>query len=240
MAYRKLDDYVRKARALEVSEDQMRRDLRDAGWWEDDIESAIKGNPLVAAPTPPPGYRKGGSDEDSHGAGNGSSRLSPAPTSGSSPTMWDAFEHILMFISLYVLAISFGLTLHFFVDKWVPGTPTEYRQIDSGWQLSALRGYLAALIVSYPLFAFLFLRITERTMNHPAVRSLKARKFLIYLTLVVTFVIVIGSTVSIIYNFLNGNVTPNFFLSFLITVSISGSVFAYYLSQVKEDRIAYA
>ncbi|OGH39152.1 MAG: hypothetical protein A3B44_01900 [Candidatus Levybacteria bacterium RIFCSPLOWO2_01_FULL_38_21] len=153
--------------------------------------------------------------------------------------MWDAFEHILMFISLYVLATSIALTLYFFIDKWFPGVTTEsyYRSSSSNdLNLNLLRGYLAALIVSFPLFAFFFLHITKRTMLNPTIRSIKSRKILIYITLVVAFIIMLYNIISTVYNLLSGNITFNFVLHLLITLSVTGIVFVYYLYQVREDR----
>lgn len=220
MAYSELNDYVKKARKEHLPEADMKRDLRSAGWLDRDIDVALRDNPLITPPTPPADYRG-------------------IPLSGlaavSSPTMWDAFEHILMFISLYVLAVTLALTFHLFINRWFPTVPEGYRG-GMNADIGELRGYMAALIVSFPLFAFFFLRITARTIKNPLIRALGARKFLIYATLVVTFVIVTGSIISIIYNFLNGNVSINFFMHFVVTTVISGIVFAYYLQQVKEDR----
>ncbi|MCX7997117.1 MAG: DUF5671 domain-containing protein [Patescibacteria group bacterium] len=226
MEYTELNTYVRMARQKGVSEAEMKRDLRSAGWLDRDIDLAIRKNPLIPPPKPPEGYR-------------GAPVVPGGMASISSPTMWDAFEHVLMFISLYVLATAFALVLHLFVDRWIPGVPDNPYRDPTNAQLGMLRGYMAALIVSYPLFSFFFLRISGRTAKNPLIRAIPARKFLIYLTLVVAFLIVTGNIVSMIYTFLNGNVTLNFFLHFLVTTSVSGAVFAYYLQQVKEDR-AYA
>lgn len=222
MAYKELESYIKKAREVKMTEAEMKRDLRSMGWLDKDIDSALRDNPLIPPPKPPEGYRG----------------ISAGVAAVSSPTMWDVFEHLLMFISLYVLAIAFALALHLYIDRWVPGLPETYRT-GANARLGELRGYLAALIVSFPLFAFFFLRIQSRTAKNPLIRAILARKFLIYATLVVTFIIVTGSIISIIYTFLNGNVNLNFFLHFLVTTFVSGAIFAYYLQQVKEDR-AYA
>jgi predicted neutral ceramidase superfamily lipid hydrolase len=94
---------------------------------------------------------------------------------------------------------------------------------------------MASLIVSFPLFAFFFLRITKRTIEDVSIRMLKSRKFLIYLTLVVTFIILIINVITLVYTFIGGNITVNFFLKFLITLIVSGMIFAYYLYEVRED-----
>lgn len=152
-------------------------------------------------------------------------------------SMWDSFQHILLFISLYVMATSFALLLHFFIDKYVPGTLTMSLSIYSGlYGITLVRTELAALIVSFPLYTFFFLMIAKRTLTEPAIKSLKSRKFLIYLTLIVTFITVLINIISIVLSLLNGNVSLNFLLHFIDTVTISGIIFGYYLYQVREDR----
>ncbi len=153
-------------------------------------------------------------------------------------SLWEGFEHILLFISLGVMATSLGLILHFFVDKWYPGTPTGIASyIGSAllYQAPLLRGYLAGLIVSYPLFSFFFLRTVNRIRKNPELKHLHSRKILIYATLVITFLIVIINTISLVYGFLGGNVTYNFVLHFLVTVGISGIIFGYYLNEVRGE-----
>lgn len=152
---------------------------------------------------------------------------------------WDTFEHILLFISLYVTAISTSLILNFLVDKWFPGVNSG-SYTSSPFALTLLRGYMAALIVSFPLFSFFFLDIAKRTYKNPTIRNLSARKKLIYATLVITFIIVLSSIISTVYNFLSGNVNINFLLHLLVSLSISGLIFSYYLFEIKGDRKLYA
>ncbi len=99
---------------------------------------------------------------------------------------WDAFEHILLFISLYAMATSITFILHLFIDKFVPGiTPDSRMSYFSDFQNTLLRGYLATLIVSLPLFSFFFLDVIKRTAKYLKMRNLKSRKTLIYITLLV-------------------------------------------------------
>jgi len=222
MITNELLDYIKQAKLKGLSDEIITSELARTGWNTEDIRQALS-NDLVV-PKPPKPITQG------------------IQISESSPSysMWDAFEHILMFISLYVLSTSIALILHFFVDKWSPGISREsygsYNDYVDGLGLILLRGYLASSIVSFPLFAYFFLKVTKQTQKHPLIRQLKARKFLIYLTLIITFLIVIGNTISIVYGFLNGNITLNFILHFIVTVTISGVIFAYYLAQVKEDK----
>lgn len=167
----------------------------------------------------------------------------PSSTTAKPPstTMWDAFEHILMFISLYVMATSMVLALHFFIDKWFPGvTDQRYSYSSNEWRVGVLRGYLAALIVSYPLFAFFFLNTMKRTISNPFLKNMKTRKVLIYLTLVVTFIIMLVYVIQLVYRLLSGDVTLNFLLQLLVLFAVTGTIFAYYVLQVIGDRKANA
>lgn len=168
---------------------------------------------------------------------------SPSSSTASVYSMWDAFEHVLLFISLYTVAISIALMLHLFVDKWSPDifrSGYGFSPSFASFQPYLLRGYMAALIVSYPIFSFLFLKIAGRTKNLPSLRNLRARKIFIYLTLIGTFIISMISIIQIVLNFLNGNITVNFLLHFFVTFGISGLIFMYYVSQVKGDRQIHA
>ena len=153
-------------------------------------------------------------------------------------SLWDTFEHILLFISLYVFAIAFTLMLHQFIDGISPAA--ENRNALRYVSKYLVRGYLASLIVSYPLFSFFFLRVKKRAQKNPDVRHLASRKRLIYFTMIVAFIIVLINITSIIYNFLSGNVTLNFLLHFAATVGVASIIFAYLLNEIKEERKAYA
>lgn len=158
------------------------------------------------------------------------------------PSLWDGFEHLLMFISLLIMTFSLTLSIHFFIDKWLPNNAVEnygFNYVYS-WQLTLLRVYTAALLVSTPIFMFLFLRVTKKTINNPELRNLIIRKILIYLALVITFLIMIGNLISLIFSFLNGNATINFLIHFLVTILINSVIFAYYLHEIREDMKIHA
>lgn len=214
---KELSDYIKKARDQKISDLEITNSLLKAGWSNEDIKLALSDASSLEVPKP----------------------SSPAvPIKSSHYGMWIAFEHILLFISLYVMATSLALTLHLFVDKWLPGVPVDGsigRYIDT-FRSTLLRGYLASLIVSTPMFSLLFLHITKRVKEDQNMRSLRPRKILIYITLIGTFLFLMYSLIKIIYTMLGGNLTLNFILHFLVTSGVSGIIFAYYLNEVKEDR----
>lgn len=218
-----LKEYIQKLRLSKVSDNEITDKLTQAGWDINVVKQALSPTDVTLPPPPPPNVSN------------------TNQTLKGSTNAWDAFEHILMFISLYVMATSIALILHYFVDKYFPGVNiNSYDSYNSSWQDTMFRGYLAALIVSLPLFCFFFLNITKRTLANPTIRNLQERKTLTYFTLVVTFIIMLWCVIAAVYSFLNGNVTMNFILHILVTILVSGAVFGYYLNQVKEDRKQHA
>lgn len=220
MGNTELITYIQTARSKQIPDEQIRMQLTQAGWPENLVQQAF-GEPTPDVPLPP---------------------KPPAHISHpASYNMWDAFEHILLFISLYVLATSIVLTLNLFIDKWYPAITDSYNYYsNSDLQVTFLHGFMAALIVSFPLFAFFFIHITKKTLQTPSLRGLHARKTLIYITLVGTFLILLGQIISIVYGFLSGNVTINFLLHLVAIIAVAGTIFGYYLMQIKQDRKAYA
>jgi len=208
--------YIKAEKAKQVPDESIRSSLLSAGWSTTDIDAAF-GNTNQKVPLPPPAPFK--------------------PTTVQVGSMWDAFQHVLMFISLYVFASSVALILHYFVDKYLPGIDlNSYGSISTMIGSAALYGYLSALIVSFPLWAFFFLKINLQTGKLPQIRQLSARRMLIYLTLIGTFITMMANVISTVFSFLSGNISLNFGLHFIITTSIAAIIFKYYLDEVKEDR----
>lgn len=208
-----LQDYIQKAKSEGHTNDQIKANLVQAGWSANAVDNALGHDSGLSVP--------------------------PPPSSKGKTSMWDAFEHILLFISLYVMAAAIAMILHFFVDKYVAsGIITGYGNLGD-LNSTLLKGYLSALIVSFPLFAFLFLDVTKRTKANPQLRHLDSRKLLIYITLIATFLFMIFSIITIVYSLLNGNITSNFLFHFAVTVLVNAIIFIYYVNQVKEDRKLY-
>lgn len=218
-----LEEYIHQARKQHLSDSAIQKNLIDAGWDSQTVNLALglEMPPALTVPVPP----------------------SPAVHSSiatDSLWNWDSFEHILMFLSLYTLVISIGITLYFFVDRLFP-----IAKVNSNYSLAVsefgdivLSGVLSAIIVSLPLFSFFFLNILSRTKKNPALRNIFARKRLIYITLIITFIIMVQNLIGTITSFLNGNLVANSMAHFTVIISLSLIVFIYFLNLVSQDKYA--
>ena len=210
MADSKLSNYIASARSGGAKDDQIKAELLKSGWPESEVSLAFTPSQDSAINLPPP----------------------PVPHFG----MWVAFEYIVLFITLYVSAMSLGGILNFAVDKSLPDRLNQSLSYSLGLGQLLLQGFLAGIIVCYPIFILLFIILRKQLIANQAIRNLRARKLLIYLTLLVTFLIMIGNIISVVFGFLSGNATTNSLAHFGVTVTIAGSIFLYLLLEVREDR----
>ena len=68
----------------------------------------------------------------------------------------------------------------------------------------------------------------------------RAAPLALVLTLVIMFIILLYNIINIVSNFLSGNVTFNFLLHFMTTITVSGTIFTYYIYQIKQDNKHHA
>ncbi len=213
MSQQDLNEYIKTARETKASDEAIRAQLLKFGWSEAEVNDGLAKKEAQSVALPPP----------------------PAPHVG----MWVSFQYILLFISLYIAATALAGILNIAVDKNIKDSLDNVSysySYGSDFNASLVRGYLAALIVSYPIFVFLFLHLTKQLAAKPFLRGLRARKFLIYLTMVVTFIILISHLIIIIYGGISGTVTGRSIAHLFVTLIVAGSIFGYLLQDVREDR----
>lgn len=209
-----LVEYIKTARSKQIPDAKIREMLITHGWAAADVDAAFA--PVADTLDIP---------------------LPPVPRL----SLWIGFEYVLLFITLYISATCVGGILHHAVDQWIKDPVRDRFDLygySSGWNGTLVRGYTAGIIVAYPIFMVLFVMIQRQIKKNVAIKNLHIRKILIYLTLVGTFILMISHLISTIYSFLNGSTTLNSFLHLLVTLLIAGSISAYLLHDVREDRSA--
>ncbi len=203
-----LTTYITNAREKNVTDEEIKNHLISAGWQPEQVAQALSQQTDLPVPPPPPSIAHVG--------------------------MWTGFLYILFFVSLYVLATSVTGIFHIWIDKAIPSTQTtSFFTFESS---SITRGYIAAIIVSYPLFLALSFALKRQMLKQPAVKNIRSRKILIYITLIGTFLIMLGDIIATSYAFLAGTVTDNVIRHLLVTFLIAGSIFYYFILEVKNDR----
>ncbi len=148
----------------------------------------------------------------------------------------EAFLYLLLFTTLYLTAYNAGSLLfdlinRAFPDPAVPAYP-EYVRASVRWALSSL-------IVACPVFVALSMVVERSVRRDPVKRRSHVRRWLMYFTVFVAASVLMGDFITLVYNALGGELTTRFVLKVLTIATIAGTIFGYYLADLRlEDTVA--
>lgn len=145
----------------------------------------------------------------------------------------DVFMYLLVTATLYTSVVSFIALLFAYVDALYP----DQLNFCFGCGLDQIRWSSSILIVVFPVFLFIFGRLRKEYVKMPEKREIKARKWLVYLTLFLAAVTIIADLVAIIFNFYSGELTARFFLKTVVVLAVAAAVFWYYLWDIKKESV---
>ena len=121
----------------------------------------------------------------------------------------DVFLYLLSIISLVASTIGIGILLFQYINVYFPDVISDPYFSPSNYY-GTIRSALAALIVFFPVYLWVSRFLKKDIDENPEKRELKIRKWLLYLTLFVASLTIIGDLIALIYNFLNGELTLRF------------------------------
>ncbi len=125
----------------------------------------------------------------------------------------------------FIVTLLFQYTNYFFVDA---ANPYSFSQ-------STVRWLVAILVTILPTHIFV-LRLREKDyLQTPAKREGRLRKWLLYLTLFITAITCVVDFATLIFFFLNGEISIRFILKVLAVAIVAGSVFWYYLAELRRN-----
>lgn len=144
----------------------------------------------------------------------------------------DVFLHLFSIIALYISAGSFIVLIFQYIGIAFPDS-LDYYGMQTAY--GAIRWAIATLIIVFPAYVGSIWLLHRGYMENSATRALRTRKWLIYFTLFAAAAIIAGDLVALIYNFLNGDLTVRFMLKAATVFLVSGSVFGYYIGEIKKS-----
>ena len=145
----------------------------------------------------------------------------------------DLFLHLLVIVTLYWSAISFTTLLWQFINYFFPDALYYYDT-----SASLIRFSVSSLVIVFPIFIAVSWYLNKIYRRESAVRESKIRKWLIYLTLFIASLVIIGDLVTVINNLLSGGTTIQFILKALSVLFVAAIIFGYYLDDVRRDTPA--
>mgnify|MGYP001586546948 CR=1 FL=1 len=157
-------------------------------------------------------------------------QVGSSPKDGSVTSPRDVFLNLLAIAALYFNVVSFGALLFQFVNQWLPD-PLVYDSFPS--IASSVRFSIATLVIVLPLYLFISWLLEREYHFTPAKRDVRVRKWLIYLTLFIAAIVIVGDLVTLVYSFLEGELTMRFVLKIVILFALAGVVFLYYIGDLR-------
>jgi hypothetical protein len=145
----------------------------------------------------------------------------------------DVFLHLFVILALYWSAVSFIALVWQYINYFFPD-PLTFRYGQAN--LFALRFAVSSLIIIFPLFIFSTRYLNKIYEKEKEARELKIRKWMIYLTLFIASLVIIVDLISIINNFLGGEIKIRFILKALSVLMVAGVIFGYYLDDIKRKE----
>jgi hypothetical protein len=203
-----LAGFVREALARGVSRPQIEAALKGAGWDARQIAAALTAFAPIDFPIPVPRPR-------------------------TSLSARDAFTYLLLFSTLYVVAFQFGRLIFQFINEAFPDPAARFAEASSR---EAIRFSVSSLIVALPVFLYMSRLANGGIAADPTKRLSPVRRWLTYLTLFIAASVLIGDVTSLVYSVLGGELTVRFVLKVVTVGAIAGTVFWYYVSDLRVDE----
>ncbi len=201
--------FVKQGLEKGLSREKMAKALKEAGWQDDEIGTALDTYADIDFPVAVP-------------------KRKPYLSAR------EAFMYLVLFLTLYISSISLGTILFQFVNRWFPDA-LEYSYIYES-TTAIIRSATAALIITFPVFFWMSRMLRQAIAKDPEKRSSKVRKWLTYVTLFVAAGVIIGDLITLVTYLLSGEITTRFLLKVLIVLLIAGSTFGYYLWDLRGEE----
>lgn len=149
-------------------------------------------------------------------------------------TAKDAFLHLLSAVTIYLSVIGF-ITLWWQIINFLAPDKLNPQGVGSGIYMTLIRG-TSILAVAFPVHIFVSWIIGKDIKNYPQKREAGVRKWLWYITLFIAAITMIIDMAILLYDFLRGDLTLQFFLKSLTILLTAVAVFGYYLWDLKKKR----
>jgi Domain of unknown function (DUF5671) len=202
-----LELFARESLLRGLDRGAIKKALLDAGWTADQAQTAIDAYADVPFAVPVPRPRP---------------QLSAR----------EAFLYLLLFTTLYLSSYHLGSLLFDLINRAYPDAADRtYRVLGD-----SMRWSVSYLIIAFPAFVFIARYIARDVAKRPVKRLSPIRRWLTYLTLFVAAAVLIGDLTTLVYNVLAGELTIRITLKVVVVILIAGSVFGYYLSDLRREE----
>ncbi len=145
----------------------------------------------------------------------------------------DIFLYLGIGISLVVSITNFLQVLFTAIDRKFVDILNYTTYVDMTY--SDMRFAIASLVVMFPIYVGLSWYVARDIEKYLYKQDITVRKALIYCTLFITVLSLIGTLVSVVYTYLGGDLSVRFGLKALSVFAVAASVFGYYMYSLRRD-----
>jgi len=145
------------------------------------------------------------------------------------------FLHLFAIVMLYLSTANFITLIFQYINILLPDKLSQIGYYQNNYYSDLIRFAISSIIIVFPVLILVSWILNKNYKKEPAVREIKSRKWLIYFTLFLAGLVIVGDLVSIIWNFLGGEITIRFILKSLAVLFTSGLIFGYYLWDIKRE-----
>jgi len=144
-----------------------------------------------------------------------------------------AFYYLLSLVALIFMALSVGMIAFGIIDKTIP----DALNFIAGSSDPQLKFAISALLIATPIY-YLILNLIYRGLRKEEItKDSGIRRWLTYFTILVSSLIILGVFISVINNFLSGDLTSQFILKALAVFVIAAAVFSFYFYDIRRSDL---
>ena len=145
-----------------------------------------------------------------------------------------AFFYMLSLVALIFMSLASGMIIFQIINKHIPDVLEQFRGRFSD---SQLKFAISALVISAPIFYFTIREIYKNLFTGALNKDSGIRKWLTYLILLVSSVVMIGWMIGTLNSFLDGELTTKFLLKAITAIGIAAAIFSFYFYDIKREEI---
>jgi type II secretory pathway pseudopilin PulG len=146
-----------------------------------------------------------------------------------------AFFYMLSLVALIFMAVASGMVIFQIINQHIVDIINQYR---NNYSAEALKFGISALLISTPIYYLITRQIYKNLFSGALDKDSGVRRWLTYFIIFVAAVVMIVWLISVFNSFLNGELTAKFILKALTALAIAGSIFSFYLYDIKREEVA--
>ncbi len=145
-----------------------------------------------------------------------------------------AFFYMLSLVALIFMALSSGMIIFQIINKNIVDVLEQSR---GRYSPDQLKFAISALIISAPIFYITTRQIYKNLFSGVLGHDSGVRKWLTYLILFASSVVMLGWLIAVVNSFLDGELTIKFILKAITAIGIAASIFTFYLYDIRREEV---